>query len=410
MGCTGTGTLTTMITTVTPRPEPCSQTCAECMEDDLVRRVNPSPENQSKSPTDFIRTQAKQAQLVPHAPPGRETTSGLTAELGPSPLKMGVADFYGCTSVIVLSTKRIWLSHIWQVPSIEAFVNNREFFKTDVLDKISYGCRFMDQDFPGIASFTEDGGHFSQDYSPKAIIVVPQNAPSEAYPDVIPVIQDRLTELLPAGTPIHVQRYINMNMSDTAMVGAYGKVLVFYDPDQETKWDVNEDECGLPTQMAQIDVYADNWPQAILTLPWETRYEQMSGDDAKVKREVSASACQKPSSRPPVLTISASSPDLSSASKPPSSSPKSADPITGSASQASTMITSMLSVSPCYDVSISDCTWIWNLLTACPSTTSPRPSLPDSCTASPSFSLIPSSTTLSLCLLQLHPLPQSVRC
>ncbi|KAI4959161.1 hypothetical protein J4E86_002883 [Alternaria arbusti] len=83
---------------------------------------------------------------------GRGTT-GLTFPLEDTADDWHLVNLWGCTSVVVISRKRMFLTHIWEKPSME----QPQLFQSDVLDVLRNGSPV----FPhGLTVFTVPGEGF----------------------------------------------------------------------------------------------------------------------------------------------------------------------------------------------------------------------------------------------------------
>ena len=162
-------------------------------------------------------------------------TSGFTFKLQNQPDAWALQGLWGCTSVIVMSRKRIFMSHIWQHPSMD---------KTD--------AEFMDQVFgplengnaacPGLKQYAGAGGDFenADENHVRAFIVTPCSYdPPYDIPDPNDLLfPDRVRQLglllglILGRVPEPVIPYIieasvarNRNWK-----WAQGKILIRYDP------------------------------------------------------------------------------------------------------------------------------------------------------------------------------------
>ncbi|KAF2004146.1 hypothetical protein P154DRAFT_531827 [Amniculicola lignicola CBS 123094] len=86
-----------------------------------------------------------------------ETTTVITDKLEGESRSWRVGNLYGCTVVIVLSRKRIWMAHIWEKPTM---MNVKEDFERDALHILS----IPEGDYlgvkEGLGKFTGNGGDF----------------------------------------------------------------------------------------------------------------------------------------------------------------------------------------------------------------------------------------------------------
>ena len=67
--------------------------------------------------------------------PESGTTSATYKELGTSQFNLLLAGLWGCTSVVVMSQKAIWMSHIWESPAPQSETQ----IESDVVDAMVFG-------------------------------------------------------------------------------------------------------------------------------------------------------------------------------------------------------------------------------------------------------------------------------
>jgi hypothetical protein len=153
------------------------------------------------------------------------------------PIYSAVTGLYGCTSVVVVSTKGAWISHFFEANS---FLEGQAKFEQDVLDGMTSGdgTPFMQ----GLEQYTNLNGIFADDTDPTAIIVTPDEVPSPfpptgnaLYPNMVDQIKTRLLSIMPSlePNPPEVFTYTKTNQftaSDWSK--SIGKVLFQFDPEQ----------------------------------------------------------------------------------------------------------------------------------------------------------------------------------
>lgn len=78
--------------------------------------------------------------IDPNLLPSEEDSSTVaeTRELGQHAVNVQVVGMQGCTAVMIVSRKRIWLAHIWQKPTMDAGFRSAEF-QRDAVDALIYG-------------------------------------------------------------------------------------------------------------------------------------------------------------------------------------------------------------------------------------------------------------------------------
>lgn len=208
-------------------------------------------------------SELKQAKLVPH---GRISQNGqiegspaaISFALAGRQVKVGVVNLYGCTSVIVMSKKGIWMSHFWEVPSFiqpkytdssRRTVNykfNQKQFDTDVLSTLNNGCVF-DQSpgsVEGLLCHTGANGWFNEANEPQVVIVTPREKVLNArpgvlqYQDQVDQISARLDVIFPYILLPTVVDYISLGpdgkvidqTNPQGFTWPQGKALFRYDP------------------------------------------------------------------------------------------------------------------------------------------------------------------------------------
>lgn len=151
-------------------------------------------------------------------------SNAITAPFGGEPYNGAVFGLYGCTSVIVVSRKGVWLSHFYEAPTFEK--GEEAMFDRDVLDAMSFGDGSTEM--PPLGPLTNSGGVFIRDAQPEAIILTPD----EGYFTIhVNRIIDELEWLMPQ-VPITVHRYSRPEPSEAEdWLSPLGKAVVQYDPD-----------------------------------------------------------------------------------------------------------------------------------------------------------------------------------
>jgi hypothetical protein len=99
-------------------------------------------------------------------------------------------NLYEYTFVIVVSRKRMWLSHFWENPSF-AFPENYQF---QIYDAIEFGGGGVPQ---GVSAFTGPGGDFGNttEVNLRDFFVTP-SLQNLLYPDVVRKIWDHLKRVV----------------------------------------------------------------------------------------------------------------------------------------------------------------------------------------------------------------------
>ena len=232
----------------------------------VQKRALPNPRDVGYGiiPGDFIMVQMHNAQLVDH---GLATigSTALTGQLDNTCSSWGVTNLYGCTSVIVVSRKRVWISHFWEDPAFIVPTN----LIPHILDPLQNGV------FPGIpqgiGAFTGPGGDFENtpENKVRAFIVTlsPRGVDNPAtnalqYPCRVRHIQERVKTVLsqPDRDPLiipYIPRWRNDLYNSTGTYTfPWGKVLVQYDPVQVRE----TDRGGCTRQYAKLEIWVEDKP------------------------------------------------------------------------------------------------------------------------------------------------------
>ena len=135
----------------------------------LTKRAMTSPDNYGGNVEDFLLGEYLLADQVPLRL-GKNPSSALVHELVNSQYDMVVENLYGCTSVVVVSQRAIWMSHFWEGPS---FMNGQQQFQTEVLNTLVNGDGTAEM--PGIRQYTSPSNLFANDANPQTLVITPRN-------------------------------------------------------------------------------------------------------------------------------------------------------------------------------------------------------------------------------------------
>ncbi len=117
-------------------------------------------------------------------------SSALAFGLGTNRFDVAVQGLYGCTSLIIISTAGVWMSHLWEDPSFAVNgVVNQANFQAQILDRLGPGDGTAD--FPGLNQYLNS--EFAADTKPVAIIMTPRNR-ANPQPGVL-MFQNQITQL-----------------------------------------------------------------------------------------------------------------------------------------------------------------------------------------------------------------------
>ncbi|KAG7007402.1 hypothetical protein G7Y79_00010g029030 [Physcia stellaris] len=302
---TGTTTTTTK-STETPAIELCSPDCPSCNPGDTLKprisvkkqkRVLPTPSgNAIATFIDYQTDHARRVRLY------GDTPTALFEKLVNDRLDTAVTGLWGCTSVIVVSKKGVYMSHIWEA---DLKLEGLDF--NPVIKSLLFGNGpFM----PGFRPYHD--AYFGPESEPATIIVTPRKYPrplkvddkgkaiefSQPMPGELeyPVTVGRLKALLeiqvkgpesnPDVDPIIVD-YVADKKPATRMNNVSGKVLFQYDPVQGRFPDPNNN-CEL-YQEARFRLWMGTARQPILDKGWHAHPDQLVPQNGK--RALPAKAC-----------------------------------------------------------------------------------------------------------------------
>ncbi|RMZ29886.1 hypothetical protein D0859_06020 [Hortaea werneckii] len=246
------------ITTVSDRAYPAEQTTIPSGADEITsldelanntsnkrKRTLATPADFNGNYLDFFTAQLQDPSLVnvPHRPAGTGGSSSALVQLYLDyPFSMTVQGLYGCTAVVLISRRGVYMSHLFENPG---FTNN---FQNDIAQAIpngdatpiSIGSVFDGQPWcPNLRSLSAAGGTFdpNQEDGVKTILVTPGPYISDTttniyrYPNEINVIRTWLSNTFGSEPSDHIYTSTDNFMSNNQGV-SFGKVLFQYDPNQ----------------------------------------------------------------------------------------------------------------------------------------------------------------------------------
>ncbi|KAI7216943.1 hypothetical protein KC333_g4553 [Hortaea werneckii] len=246
------------VTTVSGRAYPAEQTSIPegadgiTSLDDLANNTSSKRKRTLATPADFngdyldfFTAQLQDPSLVnvPHRLAGTGGSSSALIQLYLDyPFSMTVQGLYGCTSIILISRRGVYMSHLFENPG---FTDN---FQTDIAQAIpngdstpiSIGSLFDGQPWcPDLRSQSAAGGTFdpNQEGGVKTILVTPGPYISDTttnlyrYPNEVNVIRTWLSNTFGSEPSDHLYTSTDNFMSNEQGV-SFGKVLFQYDPNQ----------------------------------------------------------------------------------------------------------------------------------------------------------------------------------
>lgn len=130
----------------------------------------------------------------------------------------------GCTSVIVVSRKGAWMSHLWEGPSFKF----REYFQEDVLDYLrtnlsAYAAAFSDSPKAFIMTPAPEEYNLSNNNGQRTDVINGNNP--QKWPVQVGEIRETLNEMLP-GVAVDTFVYQVQEDDGARKFGSYGKAMV----------------------------------------------------------------------------------------------------------------------------------------------------------------------------------------
>jgi hypothetical protein len=267
--------------------------------------VDPNQPGITKDVGRFVLAMINQPGVLEFIPrPGK--TGGLSnavrVSFGDQAFTSVLMGLRGCSSLIVVSEKALWISHLWEAPS---FLTNDADFKAQVLDSIDVGdgTDYM----PGLRQYTVPGGVFAPETNPQAVIVTPLKYDGTIlYGDKVEQIQARLRSVVTGLKTLNTD-------NDVAVVATYtpyrkdptfansrrwanGKVLIQYDPDEYAIYgDPAVDDVCTIEQSAVVKVWVENKQEPALEMAWISEDSEVSG---QTSTQVDQTSTQIPSGEP----------------------------------------------------------------------------------------------------------------
>ncbi|CAO2658407.1 Nn.00g061300.m01.CDS01 [Neocucurbitaria sp. VM-36] len=212
------------------------------------------------------------------------TTTGFSFSLDNEPNTWSLKDLYGCTSVIVISRKRMFMAHLWEDPSMIT----PHLLQTQVLDSLRNGDAGVPQ---GLTAFTGPGGDFENIPANKvrAFIITPYRRGSTnpsfddlQFPYEVGKIKDLLSSILGRSDTSTIP-YVPRD-PDPDFLLPFGKVLLQYDP--VAVW-LGQANGGCNTQVAGIELWFENSPRYRYRDRWNVFPNQLLPVNSLPRRSIS---------------------------------------------------------------------------------------------------------------------------
>ncbi|KAI4626236.1 uncharacterized protein J4E87_004736 [Alternaria ethzedia] len=204
---------------------------------------------------------------------GRGTT-GLSFPLEDTADDWHLVNLWGCTSVVVISRKRMFLTHIWEKPSME----QPQLFQSEVLDVLRNGS--LEFSHP-LTVFTVPGEGFENiaENKVRAFIITPYrdfaiNPASDDinYPYEVDKIKDLLNNILGRNDALIIP-YSPAEENNRDDLTPKGKLYIQYDP--VTAALVRAEGGCNPQQVAAIELWFEDAPTYRYRDTWQPFPDQV---------------------------------------------------------------------------------------------------------------------------------------
>ena len=254
---------------------------------------------------EFITAQAGWHSIgfVTHGDPESHPSSSQFVPLGKLPFTFGVNGLYGCTSLIVHSTKGVWISHFFEDPSFFSptlsynvrdpdarQTQQQAMFKEQIIDLLGPGD--SSGLFVGLNTYMgtdpTTGGPFSEDASVEAVIITPEKENGDRiYEDMAEQIAAEVTRLFggdrgadDSGRLASDVEFINyISQEPTLGFTTRGLALFQYEPVQARCQNPNAGEL---VQFAERRLWFESENQGPLVLEsWQAWPEQVVPDTSQ---------------------------------------------------------------------------------------------------------------------------------
>ena len=237
------------------------------------------------------------ATRVPHGKAGKGISTALYEPLLDAVVNMAVTGLYGCSSVVVLSKKGIYMSHFWERPS---FTGAKAVCDRQVLQPLKDGDG---PQMPGLLALSQDNGIFAPSSEPATFIITPRKAldwddPDDTrpqYPSQVDRIKALLKSLIggPAGSvePTVLTYIAQRDPEDPHRKNRVsGKILFQYDPHQPLPPSTDGKGCVEPRPQPMLRL----WVAASGTPVFEKTWEAFPHQLRPSKRGLSLDPCGIP--------------------------------------------------------------------------------------------------------------------
>lgn len=258
---------------------------------DLTKRTLTSPEDAPYNGDTgaFLVDQYVWAEWVPLGTDGGTNPTSLYHELKKVKYDMAVQGLYGCTSVVVVSEKAVYMSHFWEVPGFSQGnwgIGTQERFEQEVLTPLENGGSGIS----GLRQYAGSNGAFSRQYRPAAYVIRPGSSGrtdyDKSYDKKVDQIVEKVKDILGVSTPpIPITYSRAAGGGDDSYFTPLGKVLFQYDPVQSRQ---ATDSC--PIQQAMVRVWVEDKPRYVYQKYWIAYDDQKVAQSGNQKRDCPADA------------------------------------------------------------------------------------------------------------------------
>ncbi len=205
------------------------------------------------------------------------TSSAKIIPFGDANFNTAITQLWGCTGVLVMSNRAIWLAHYWEGPSFQS----DQRFNLDVIWTTEHGDRT--NNFPGLAQYAVQGAPFGPDARWRQMIIfssMDRHNPirnTYKHEQKIDNLEATLRRIIP-NTDIRRLYYLPPRYEDELDFEAnprLGNLLVQYDPKQPSQGQFPSG-LSLPFYFPQVRVYAEG--RFVYFMGWHPSPSQVRQD------------------------------------------------------------------------------------------------------------------------------------
>lgn len=248
----------------------------------LTKRALRTPADYGGNVVNFFLSQYNLAEKLDIDGTRKGHSTGFVRDLMKRRYGAGVGGLFGCTSVIVVSTGAMWISHFWERPSfrIKEYDWNKPRSAADIGNFNYHVIHQMENggpNIPGLTQLSQPGGAFDVTQEPVWAIVTPRDPTNVVgklnYEPEVDEIKNVLTALFPTAPPEIID--YEPKDAETSEGTANGKILFQYDPCQGFFCGSSGNEQG-----ATFRLWFEDRPDAVWMRSWKAMDKQIITDVA----------------------------------------------------------------------------------------------------------------------------------